>query len=146
MTFDEIALYDAVCAIRDEMREGDENPGSNKWDTTEDGRKELTQRVLSRLITNVDQRIINAWILVRKSESLGDGINKLELLIDVARMHGAKCFYGSRGKGDCSEDVHLDRIVPGSRGGQYTAENCVISCGRHNTMRGDMSIEEFLTP
>jgi len=145
MTFNEIPLFDAVCSVRDEMKAAGESPGSSEWDTTEDGRTELTKLVMQQLIRNVDQRVVNAWIAVRKCGTIAEGVNKIELLVQVARMHGTKCFYANRGKGDCSEDVHLDRLVPGSRGGKYTPENCIIACGRHNMMRGDSAIEEFLS-
>lgn len=144
MKFQEIPLFDAVMTVRGQMISGNEDPGAAVWDTTEDGRKEVTQRVLTELIKDTDQTIIDAWIKTRKSPTLDSGMKKIELLVEVSRVHGVKCFYANRAKGECSEDVHVDRIIPGSRGGQYTLANCVLACGRHNTMRGDLSVEQFL--
>ena len=44
----------------------------------------------------------------------------------------------------CSEELHLDRIIPGSKGGRYVVENCMLTCTKHNISRGDKSIEDYL--
>ncbi len=69
---------------------------------------------------------------------------KNRLKCDVSIAHGRNCFYANRGLGECSEEVELDRIVPESRGGRYTLENCLIACAKHNGARGDQSIEVYL--
>ncbi len=143
MTFDELPLFEAIYDLRREMETDGEAPGSDSWTSDEGKRVELTRRLLAKLIANVDQRFIDAWIRFRKGSDV-DGKKKTELTIEVARAHGTRCFYANRGLGECSTDIDLDRIVPGSRGGKYTVENCVISCGRHNRSRGDASIEDLL--
>jgi hypothetical protein len=143
MTFDDLPLFEAIYDLRREMEMTDQSPGSDLWTTDEDKRLELTQRLFRKLVANVDQKLIDAWMRFRKGSDV-DGRKKLELTIEVARAHGRQCFYADRGLGECSSDIDLDRIVPGSRGGKYMVENCVIACGRHNRARGDKNIEELL--
>jgi len=64
--------------------------------------------------------------------------------IVVGKTHGVRCFWAGRGRGPCDGEMSVDRLVPGSRGGLYRLENCVIACRRHNSVRGDRTIEEFL--
>ena len=142
MTFDDLPLYDAVYAVRKAMEAAGENPGSDDWTADEQKRRELTGRIVAALTTDTEQRMIDAFIGFRKSPNV-DGKKKIELIMDVRRAHGDQCFYRGRGRGECSEEVDLDRIVPGSRGGRYTVENCMLVCSRHNRMRGDQAIEEF---
>lgn len=137
MKFSDLQMLIAIHELKIEMPENGEKAGSDIWTTNEGFRKELTIRVLTRMCDNVNQRVIDIWMKYRK-ESLG-------LLAQVAKVHGSKCAYTNRGMGDCSDDVDLDRIVPGSRGGQYTVENCQIACSRHNRERGDAAIEEYLS-
>ena len=82
--------------------------------------------------------MIHAWVGYRKNGGRND------LLIRCAKFHGRRCFFGARGLGECSDDIDLDRIIPGSRGGEYTVENCFLACSRHNRQRGDRSIEAYL--
>ena len=143
MTFDDLPLFDAIYSLRNEMEVAGENPGSDTWTTEEDRRGELTRRLMSKLMTDIDQRLINAWIQFRKSSSV-NGKKKIELIVEVFRLHGGTCFYRNRGLGECSPDIDLERLIPDTRGGQYTLENCVLSCGKHNRMRGDKDLEKFL--
>lgn len=144
MKFEELSLYDAIMTVREEMEAAGESPGADKWITDEDLRIAITQRVMRHLLKDADQAIINAWCTFRKGVNLAPDLKKVELIVCVARIHGARCFYANRGRGPCSEDVHIDRLIPGSRGGQYTLQNCVLACGTHNTMRQDKPLEEFL--
>lgn len=143
MTFDDLPLFDAIYQLRTEMEAAGENPGSDSWTTEEDKRRELAKRILSKLMSDVDQRLIDAWIRFRKSGN-ANGRKKSELIVEVSRMHGGQCFYRNRGLGQCSQDIDLERLIPETRGGQYTVENCVIACCRHNRMRGDNDLEAFL--
>jgi 5-methylcytosine-specific restriction endonuclease McrA len=144
MNFEELRLAEAVYDVRREMEENGESPGADEWTADEEKRIELTQRIAMRLIANADQELINLWLKFRKGGKEG-GRKKVELIIELIKIHGRRCFYANRGKGPCSEDCDLDRIIPHSRGGQYTLANCVLACSKHNRMRGDRSIEDFLT-
>ena len=143
MTFDDLPLFDAIYSLRNEMESSGENPGSDRWTTEEDRRCELTKRIMGKLMTDIDQRLINAWQQFRKSPTV-NGKKKMELIVEVFRLHGGTCFYRNRGLGECSPDIDLERLIPETRGGLYTPENCVLACCRHNRMRGDKDLESFL--
>jgi hypothetical protein len=145
MRFDELPLYQAVYR----GYQVTEKPGAEHWITTR--AKEVYKLVLMDL---VDQEawteegipyslecVIEVWRSIRKSPD-----RKIERTCEVSLTHGSRCFYSNRGLGECSGDVHLDRLIPGSRGGEYNVRNCVIACSFHNQARGDQSIEDFLRP
>lgn len=145
MKFQELDMLCAVYDVRTNMECANEQPGAEEWTTDETKRKELTRRILQALGCTVQQILIliDVWIAFRKSSNV-NGKKKLALLVEVARLHGRKCFYANRGLGECSDEIDLERLIPETRGGQYTVENCVLSCSRHNRMRGDKSLEDML--
>lgn len=141
----ELPLYRAIHQVRAEMLQDKEQPNSERWFVDMESRLEFAQRVMLKMDLNTAS-IVEAHLRFRKGSGVGEnGEKKLELICQVSELHGDKCFYANRGLGPCSDDVHLDRIVPGSRGGGYSIANCVLACGFHNTSRGDSSIEEFLS-
>lgn len=146
MLFSDFPMYEAIYEVRNQMIAAGESPGTEAWYVDDEKRMEFCRRVVTQMVLDSDQEILNAAVAFRKgSKAEGTEIKKLDLLMMVAKVHGRTCFYAGRGFGACSADVHLDRLVPGSRGGKYTVENCVVSCGRHNSMRSDRSMEEFLS-
>lgn len=142
MTFDEIPLYKA---IHDFYRVS-ENHRSEKW--LLEKKKELLLEITRGLEFGhgfSESQAIDAWMTYGKSSKVPGGtISKLALTVEVARLHGEQCFWQNRGKGTCSDNVDLDRLTPGSRGGQYTVENCILSCSFHNRQRNDRSVERYL--
>lgn len=55
---------------------------------------------------------------------------------------GGKCYL-------CEQDVtleamHLDHVLPLSRGGSHTADNLRVACGRCNTSKGSLTLSEYL--
>jgi hypothetical protein len=142
MTFAELSLYQAVYRVFGRL----EKPGSEDWNLQRN--KELYKLVLFELVDMGGyteqgipyslERVVEVWRDIRKNL-------KNRLKCEVSLIHGGRCFYAHRGVGDCAEEVELDRIVPETRGGQYTVENCVIACTRHNAARGNRSIEDYLT-
>ncbi len=50
----------------------------------------------------------------------------------------------NRGRGECADDIHLDRLVPRASGGSYTIENCVIMCSKHNMEKHAKPLTEYL--
>jgi hypothetical protein len=141
MTFEDLILFEAVHDVYQEV----ENPRSSDWLMVEEKRDELCRLIRSRLPYD-QEHLLRAWDQYGKSQKaeIGNELKKLALTVIVARTHGRRCFFANRGKGACSNDVSIDRIVPGSRGGRYTVENCVLVCGSHNSQRGDKSVEEYL--
>ena len=154
MTFDDIPLCEAVhdlySALNDTSGNGQilgPGPRSDYW-LKDPGRERLCRFIFERVpLTyvfrlNID-RITEAFSTYGRTGNK-ETYGRTELLVEVARAHGRTCFYANRGKGACSPEVTLDRLVPGVRGGQYTIENCVLACSRHNSQRGDCTLEEYL--
>lgn len=137
MTFDDLPLYEA---IYDTKRDHPKLPGDPVISSDRDDVMRAVCEYLPIPCRYSVDDIMRAWVQYRKS-----GGNS-ELTVRVAKMHGRRCFMRGRGKGECSSLVHLDRIVPGCRGGEYTVENCVLLCSTHNVSRGGRSIEEYLSP
>lgn len=143
MLFEEMPLYLAV----HQVRLGVSRPSSDEWTSTMT--RDAFKLVLNRIIDNgwphdesipwSQDDVREVWMKIRKSSD-----EKLQLKCEVAATHGERCFYANRGLGDCSDEVELDRILPGSRGGRYTLENCIIACSFHNQSRSDTSIETFI--
>lgn len=145
MKFEEIQLYQAIARAYQKA----EKPRSAQWLISR-------QRDLYAMIVNemddftlgvpwplVD--VIAAWDSYGKQSSMQGGDDtKIDIICELAKFHSPHCFYRNRGRGECSGEVDLDRIFPGSRGGIYTVENCVISCSKHNRQRQDKSIEDFI--
>lgn len=65
--------------------------------------------------------------------------------VEIAIAHGMmSCFWESRGKGPCSDDVEAGHLVPASQGGELTVGNCIIECRAHNNQRRAMQIEDYI--
>ncbi len=125
-----------------------DRPRARAWITTH--QRELYLSIVEHM-TDFSQGVpwklddvVNAWENFGKSAVLEGGKKKMQLIAEVAAIHGSQCFYANRGIGACSDEVDLDRIIPGARSGKYTLENCVIACSAHNRSRGDLPIEDFL--
>ena len=84
-----------------------------------------------------DDVILAEAITYRKS-------SKRKLLAELIEVHGSRCIYAGRGLGECSDELEVDRIRPGSKGGEYTMANCVVSCRSHNGARSDKSFEDYI--
>jgi len=73
-----------------------------------------------------------------------ESLAKRRIIIGHARkLQQIECFYQGKLTTQCSREVDLDRIKPGKRDGQYTIENTVLSCSRHNRSRGGKEVEQF---
>jgi hypothetical protein len=144
MTFSELPLFEAVHDAYRILR----SPRSDAWLVDEEHKEVLYRTVQGNLPRNAFatmEQILQAWSLYGKSSGVNDGEQKkLELVILTARAHGRKCFWAGRGLGDCTSELNLDRLIPGSRGGRYVVENCVLACSFHNGRRGDSSVESYL--
>ena len=117
------------------------NPRSDKWLTKD--LSPLCRMVQEQLEPDPRfmQEVAAAWSAYGKSGAIDEAGKRLKLLCEVALAHGRECFWKNRNKGDCSDDVTLGRL---DHNQPHTLENCVIECLRHNTMRQDKSVDEFL--
>jgi hypothetical protein len=141
MTFDELPLYQAVYRVYGSV----EKPGSDDW--TSNNAKTAYKLVLLQIVENEAwtehgipysmERVVEVWRSLRKDV-------KVRLKCEASLKHGSPCFYANRGVGACSDEGDLDRIIPASRGGEYTVENRLSVCSTHNRARGDQTIEEYL--
>lgn len=64
--------------------------------------------------------------------------------VNVALSHGTRCFWESRNKGPCCTNAECGHLVPNSKGGPLSVQNCVIECRAHNNQRRAMTIEEYI--
>ncbi len=135
MKFSEFPLYAAIAAIRQTAH------GLPTEPLTAVDRERIYREIHAKLAPGVHFSVdecCQAWVGYRKRGKEND------FAVWVGQTFGALCFWKDRGRGKCGGQVSVDRLVPGARGGQYELENCVIACQRHNSMRGDLTIEEFL--
>lgn len=62
------------------------------------------------------------------------------LRLDVIEVFEYTCQYcnekGNKKLGPDGRAWHIDRIIPGSKGGSYAPENVTLSCGRCNSIKG----------
>lgn len=59
---------------------------------------------------------------------------------EVRRRDGDQCFYCRATEGQ----MHLDHVMPWSRGGEHTADNLVIACRACNLAKGARTIDEWM--
>jgi hypothetical protein len=141
ITFNDLPLYMATYHVYQTV----EKPGSDDWISS--NAKSAYKLVLWQMVDDEAwsdaglavsmEQVVRAWRHLRK-------VKKLRLLCRVASLHGSRCFYADRGVGPCSDGIDLDRILPGSRGGHYTLQNCIVACSAHNRSRGDSFLEDYL--
>jgi hypothetical protein len=150
MRFCDLVLYDAIYEARQEIQD----PGSSKWEAVESHNDTMVRCVYKHLkLADIPrftaEQITKAWGDWRRQKVEQDTPEekfKCELIVEVARSFGNSCFMRGRvaTSNGCAEELHLDRIIPGSKGGRYVLENCMLTCTTHNVSRGDRSIEEYL--
>jgi hypothetical protein len=68
---------------------------------------------------------------------------RLIILEHARKMTRAECFYKGKVGTGCSDEVDLDRVKPGKRGGEYTMGNTVLACSKHNRQRGCKEVVEY---
>ena len=136
----EIPIYLAVHALYGRVSE----PRSDYWQTSS-GRLELARRMQDEmpLDSGFVELVQQVWIRYGKSTTSTDpDQKKVSLLCEHVERQGGVCFYADRGKGEWSDDLTLDRILAGA---EYTFANTLAACSTHQSMRGNKSIESFLT-
>ena len=134
-------LYHAILHVRRNI----ESPGSDKWISTD-----ATEMYALVLIAMVQEEhwphhakppslneVVSAWTRFRKASD-----HKAVLLCELIKKHGTACFWSGRVDGECSEDLTIDRLVPGK---EYSLRNCVVACSYHNSKRSNETVEEFLS-
>jgi hypothetical protein len=84
-------------------------------------------------------------LLVNQFRKLNqEHLRKRLIILEHARKQSTpECFYKGKVVTTCSDEVDLDRVKPGKRGGEYTLSNTVLSCSRHNRERGCKEIVAY---
>jgi hypothetical protein len=143
ITFDDLPLQEAIR----KLFEDPEFVRTESLLIEERGR----EWVLQKVIANLPQECIGKYrferilLCVNQFRKLNqEHLRKRLIILDHARkMTAAECFYRGKVGTDCSDEVDLDRVKPGKRGGEYTVENTVLSCSRHNRERGCKEVVEY---
>lgn len=111
------------------------------------GREWILQKVISFLPNESIGRYRFERILlsVNQFRKLNQEHRRKRLIIleHAKKMRPPECFYKGKIGTDCTEEVDLDRVKPGKRGGGYSVENTVLSCSRHNRERGCKEVEAY---
>jgi hypothetical protein len=107
--------------------------------------------ILQKIIANLPHELVGAYrfehilLSVNQYRKLNKAhLSKRLLILEHARkMQKAECFYRGKLATECSNEVDLDRVKPGKRGGEYAIENTVLSCSHHNRSRGSRQVDAF---
>ncbi len=143
ITFDDLPLLEAVRKLYDE-------PGFVRTEAMlieDEGREWVLQQVIAHLPTHCIGRYRFERILlsVNQFRKLNQEHRRKRLIIleHAKNMIEHQCFYSGKVQTDCTNEVDLDRVKPGKRGGEYSVENTVLSCSRHNRSRGCTEVVRF---
>ena len=143
ITFDDLPLQEAVR----KLFEDPEFVRTESLLITEQGR----EWVLQKIIVNLPKECIGKYrfekilLSVNQFRKLNRAhLQKRLIILEHARtLTAPECFYKGKVGTECSNEVDLDRIKPGKRGGEYTVGNTVLSCSRHNRQRGCKEVVEY---
>jgi hypothetical protein len=143
LTFDDLPLHEAVRRLFEE-------PGFVRSEALlieDEGREWVLQKVISYLPREYVGRFRFEKILlaVNQFRKLNRVHRQKRLIIleHARKMTLAECFYKGKVGSECSIEVDLDRVKPGSRGGEYSVSNTVLACSRHNRMRGCAEVVKY---
>lgn len=136
LTFDDLPLQEAIRQLFDDP----DFVRSEALLITDEGREWILQKVIATLPKELigHYRFEHILLSVNQYRKMCQKhVQKRLIVLEHARkMTTAECFYRGKVGTPCSDQVDLDRIKPGARGGGYSVENTVLSCSRHNRQRG----------
>ena len=137
MKAEDLAIFIAIDDIYPDLP----TPRGRWWTQRRAGRRELARRILAAVEPN-DEMIDR---MVVAFDNYGKDVANHQLLIDVARRDGPRCFWHHhRPDLKCSDDLSVEHLIPRSKGGSDDHRNLVLSCTTHNSARRDMSVEDFI--
>jgi hypothetical protein len=143
LTFDDLPLQQAIKTLFDDP----EFVRSESLLITDVGREWVLQKVIACLPTALigHYRFEHILLSVNQFRKLNkEHIEKRLIIIEHARnMRDPKCFYEGKVGTPCSNEIDLDRVKPGKRGGQYSVDNTVLSCSKHNRQRGCTEVVKY---
>lgn len=143
LAFDDLPLQEAIRKLFEEP----EFVRSEALLITDGGREWILQKVISNLPKPLigHFRFEHILLSVNQFRKLNKHhIQKRLIILEHARnMRNPRCFYEGKVSTPCSNEIDLDRVKPGKRGGKYTVDNTVLSCSKHNRQRGCKEVEEY---
>ena len=143
ITFDDLALQEAVR----KLFEDPEFVRTESLLIEEKGREWVLQKIIANLPKECigNYRFERILLSVNQFRKLNqEHLKKRLIILEHARkMTAPECFYKGKVRTECSNEVDLDRVKPGKRGGEYTVQNTVLSCSRHNRQRGCKEVIEY---
>ena len=143
LTFEELPLQEAVRKVF----EYPDFVRSEALLITDAGREWVLQNVIVNLPSELvgHYRFEHILLSVNHFRKLGkEALHKRLIVLEHARnMKEPCCFYRGKVGSDCSNEVDLDRVKPGKRGGKYSIDNTVLSCARHNRSRGCLEVVAY---
>ena len=143
LTFDDLPLQEAIKKLFEDI----EFVRSESLLITDVGREWVLQKIISNLPSNLigHYRFEHILLSVNQFRKLNkEHIRKRLIILEHARnMKQAQCFYQGKVATVCSAAIDLDRVKPGKRGGEYSIENTVLSCSKHNRQRGCKEVAEY---
>lgn len=83
---------------------------------------------------------IESATLTLKNEPTGHGVTETRKLQIMSR-DGLVCVYS--GKALTADEVVIDHVIPLAKGGRNNPENLVVSSKLMNTLKSDLTVEEF---
>lgn len=143
VTFDDLPLHESVRQLFDDP----EFVRTESLLIEDAGREWVIQKVISYLPRDHigHYRFERILLAVNQFRKLNQEHRKKRLIIleHTRKMTRAECFYKGKVGTECSNEVDLDRVMPGKRGGEYTLRNTVLACSRHNRQRGCKEVAEY---
>ena len=143
LTFDDLPLQEAI----KKLFEDPDFIRSESLLITDVGREWILQKVIGALPQNLigHFRFEHILLSVNQFRKLNkDHVQKRLIILEHARnMKKPRCFYNGKVPTQCSNDIDLDRVKPGKRGGEYSVDNTVLSCSKHNRQRGCKEVVEY---
>jgi len=143
ITFEVLPLWEAVHQLN-------QNPkfvNSDRILIENESREWVLQAIISHLPKNCINKFTfdEMLMVVTKYRKLGEECRAKRLIIlEHARgMVTPRCFYAGKVSSPCTNEVDLDRIKPGKRGGKYTIDNTQLSCSGHNRARGCKEVVKY---
>lgn len=143
LTFDDLPLQEAIKKLFEE-------PGFVRSESlliTDTGREWILQKVIGSLPQHLVGHFRFEHILLSVNQfrklNKSHAQKRLIILEHARNMKKPSCFYNGKVTTACSNEIDLDRIKPGKRAGDYTVENTVLSCSKHNRQRGCKEVAEY---
>ena len=134
----DLPLNIAVYKLRQEITAAKQDQGSDQWFYTENW-----QYIMKRLLEidpNLkdvsEDEVFHVFITQRKAgHKKGKEGSRDQILRLILERGSCECHWKHNFPGKCSDDLSLDRLLPGHRDGTYDDRNVVISCLFHNVKK-----------